>query len=737
MKLKPETFKCILMVIFFMLLALWGIITFYAPRLPDYPASTYICDKDGNPIRTILGDGDVRCKPIVLSQAGEWATKALIAAEDKRFYRHSGIDLIAAMRAVGQNIIWHRVVSGASTLSTQVIRMSTPRQRTVMTKILEAVSALQMERRFSKDDILTQYLNRMPLGGNLVGIQAASRKYFGKDAADLSLAEASLLAGLPQAPSRFRPDRRLKRALKRRKFVLQRMQNLGFITAKEKQQAEEQIMEIKMQPDPFFAPHFCELVKQSFITNKNIIRKKSEIRTTLNRELQDIAVATLKEHNRKLQGKSIFGGAVVIIEVATGNVVALVGSPDYDDNAHAGKVNCAIMPRSPGSTLKPFAYAMALDRGLITPGKVIADVPLYFKDYTPQNFDYEFRGLVTARQALVDSLNIPALSIVKDVGLNEFVTELRRVGLASLNQSAMHYGLSVVLGTGEVKLLNLVNAYACLARQGEYMPYKLLAGENNFKKEQIFSAGAAWMIADMLSGNERSMAIVGHAADVTMPRIAWKTGTSSGGRDAWTVGYNPEYAIGVWLGNPDGSGLDGLVGIEDAAPVVMEIFRQIYPDGRSPWYRKPDLVSVRKVCADSGCPVSRCCESSVDDYYMPGISDPAQCRVHTVGSDDKIRERYPAAISSFFDKMSGNCGENVRIVKPQNGESFVISDDLLPAVQKIELKAVAEGTLCWFVDGRLIATTDNPVSWQLRKGMHEIVCTDLSGVADSVNITVD
>ena len=699
--------KYILITILIIVTIFWAAITFRAPRLNDYPASTYICDKDGSPMRTILGKDDSRCKPVKLSASGDWVVKSLIAAEDKRFYHHCGIDFLAAIRAMVQDVFRRKIISGASTISTQVIRMSTPRQRTIITKVSEAVSALQMERRFSKDDILEQYLNRMPLGGNLIGIQVASRKYFGKDAADLSLAEASLLAGLPQAPSRFRPDRRLKRALKRRKFVLDRMQKLGFITAKEKQQAEEQVIEIKRVPDPFFAPHFCELVKANLPAGKNIVGKQSEIRTTLDREMQKIVEKALKKYSRKMQSKSIFGGAVVIIEVATGNVVAMVGSPDYNDKNHAGKVNCAIMPRSPGSTLKPFAYAMAFDNGFITPGSILDDSPLYFKDYTPQNFDYKFRGKVTARRALVDSLNIPALSIVNKLGLDEYVAELRSVGLTSLNQPAIHYGLSVVLGTGEVKLLNLVNAYACLARQGKYMPYKLLAEDNNAGKEQIFSAGAAWMISDILSGNERAMALLGYSADVTLPRIAWKTGTSSGSRDAWTIGYNPEYVVGVWIGNPDGSAGEEITGIEDAAPVVMEIFRRIYPDGRSPWYDKPDSVVTRKICAGRG-----------EDYYMPGISDPALCRVKDVSKRAVEQKR-------------------LKIVKPQNGEEFIISDDLSGAVQSIELKAIADGELYWFIDGCFLAKTDHSATWQLQKGRHEITCTTTAGQSASAEITVE
>jgi penicillin-binding protein 1C len=696
------------------------------PQLNEYPASLYICDRSGSPMRTILGPGDMRCIPVTLAAGGEWTAKALIAAEDKRFYSHGGVDAIAAVRALAQNLVYCRRVSGASTISTQVIRMNSPRSRNLSTKAIESVSAVRMERELSKDQILEQYLNRMPQGGNLVGVQAAAVRYFGRDAADLSLAEAALLAGLPQAPSRFRPDRRLKRALKRRAFVLERMQKLGFITAEQQAAAENQVPDIKPHPDEFRAPHFCEFVMRHL----NVSGDRRNVTTTLDAEMQGYAETALQRHLPQLHNKDAFGGAVVVIDVASGAVAAMVGSPDYDDLDHAGRVNCAVMPRSPGSALKPVAYVMALDRGLITPGKVVDDSPIYFKDYIPKNFDYKFRGRVSVRRALADSLNIPALTLVNSIGLNKFVGCLQQLGLDSLNRTAEDYGLAVVLGSGEVKLINLVNAYACLARQGIYLPYRVLPSAPNASTtvsgRRVFSSGAAWMIADMLSGDERLTAISGNAADIELPRIAWKTGTSSGARDAWTVGYNPEYVVGVWLGNPDGCGSDGLLGVEDAAPIVMDVFRRIYPDGNSPWYDRPDTVAVRKVCPDSGCPAGRGCKSAVDDFYMPGVSDPAKCSLHRRGTS-KIGPGDPLAQTE------------VRIRQPQNGEVFVLSDDIDASLQRISLTADCgdAGKLCWFVDGSPLASGSAAASWQLKKGRHEIICVLPTGKSDTVNITVE
>jgi penicillin-binding protein 1C len=684
--------------------------------LADYPVSFYICDKDGDAMRTVLGPDDCRCAPVSLAAAGEWLPKALIAAEDKRFYRHGGVDMIAVARAVVLDVVCRRIVSGASTISTQVIRMSNPRQRTFATKAIEAVTAIQMEQRLSKSEILEQYLNRMPVGGNLVGMQAGARRYFGKDAADLSLGEAALLAGLPQSPARFRPDRYLKRALKRRAFVLERMQALGFVDAAERERAERQTMNVMPHADAFRAPHFCELVKQKLNAGAVAI-DKFKVTTTLDSSLQSIAEDVLASYRQHLAGKLVYGGAVVIIDVASGDVLAMVGSPDYDDEKHAGRVNCAVMRRSPGSALKPFAYAMGFDCGMITPGSVLQDRPLYFKEYTPRNFDYKFRGAVTARTALIDSLNIPALSLVNRLGMNSFVAELHRLGLVSLDKAVSGYGLSLVLGTGEVKLLNLSNAYACLARGGIYKPYRLWAGQAG-AGARVFSAGAAWLVTDVLSGPGRAMAAVGHAGDVVMPRVAWKTGTSSGGRDAWTIGYNPEYVVGVWLGNASGVRGQELTGIGDAAPIVMDVFRQIYPAGRAPWFERPESVAVRKVCAVSGRPVGQQCVDAVDDFYLRGVSDPGLC--HKKHNGQRELEGHP-----------------LQIVKPLDGDVFVMSDDIAADSQRIMLKATSDDArLFWFVDGRFLAGNASS-QWQLVRGQHEIVCSDEHGRSAAVQIMVE
>jgi penicillin-binding protein 1C len=418
------------------------------------------------------------------------------------------------------------------------MRMTRPQPRTLAVKAGEALHALQMETRLTKPEILSQYLNRAPFGGNLAGVEAACRAWFGKSAAQVSLAEAALLMGLPQSPGRLRPDRNPEGAAKRRDYVLARMEETGAITADERAAASATPVEVSRSAPPFLAPHLCDLLLRR---HPGVV-----VRSTLDTRLQAVAEHALRAHSEKLGPRGIHGGAVIIVDVPTSSVVALAGSPDYFDARHAGQVNGATARRAPGSTLKPFVYLEAFDRGLLTPDSVIADVPVRYAGYEPANFDHQFRGPVSVREALVASLNIPALKTLEQIGLDTGLARLRAAGLQSLDRPASHYGISLALGSAEVTLLELAEAYAALARLGEHRPLRLCDSDPDGPATRIASPGAAWLLADVLSGPERALQASGHMADTEGPRYAWKTGTSMGHRDAWTVAYGPRHVVAVW-----------------------------------------------------------------------------------------------------------------------------------------------------------------------------------------------
>ena len=714
----------------------WMMFPFPSAKLATYPTSAIISDRNGRALRMVKGDDDVVCLSVRLDEVGPWVVPALIAAEDKRFYQHPGIDPLAILRAIIQDITSKQIVSGASTISSQVVRLIESRPRNWRSKLIEAFRALQMERLLTKKQILEQYLNRAPFGSDIVGVEAASLRYFGKSTRDLSLSEAALLVGLPQAPSRLRPDRHLDQACRRRDTVLSRMAERGFINDEQRRAARAQPIACCRREAILRSPHFCDLVEARYGAQRSA-------RTTLDERLQQIAEDVLAGHARQLSQKDISNGAIVIIEVSTGAVRAMVGSPDFRDDRHAGQVNAAVARRSPGSALKPFVYAMAIDEGICTPATVLADVPMIFPAYRPENFDREFLGPVTVREALVRSLNIPALTLTEQVGQENFMHLLRRAGFTTLEKPCAHYGLGVVLGSGEVTLLELANAYACLARLGTYRPYRLLEKEKTNPPTRLFSAEAAYLVAEMLSGDERALEVCGHAADVKLPRVAWKTGTSSGFRDAWTVAYNPDYVVSVWLGNHDGHGSSDLVGNEAAAPLAYDIFRRLYPDGEGPWFHSPDGLKTRLVCARSGLPSNEYCGAVVPDPYIPGISATRECAVHQRVPFNR-QTQLPVRWGALNDdrRTVERDARQFRITAPVSGEVFCLIGNVATIKQEIALSISTDSAsekLYWFVDGVMFRACEpgQTVFWPLKKGRFVITCSDSLGCNDSVKIQVE
>lgn len=696
--------------------------TYPREGLARYPGSVRILSCDGQPLRVQPGAEGVLCLPVPLDQTGEWTARALVAAEDKRFFRHHGVDPVALARAAVLDVVCRRVVSGASTLSTQVIRLVRPRRRTLATKAIEALQALRMERLLTKSAILEQYLNRAPFGANLVGVEAASRRYFGKAARDLSLGESALLAGLPQSPTRLRPDLHPAEALRRRDYVLRRMQRLGQITPAQRRAAQRPPELVARPRLPFEAPHFCDLV----LARGG--REGGEIRSTLDPRLQSITDGALARRALDWRRAGIGGGAVVVIDVRTGAVRALSGSPDFFDGGRAGQVNGATARRSPGSALKPFVYAMAFDQGLATPGTVLRDEPRRYRDYDPRNFDGDFQGRVTVRRALVESLNIPALALTEAVGTERFLSRLRALGLTTLQRSPDYYGVSLALGTAEVRLLELADAYACLARLGDYVPCRIAESAPRADAVRLFSAEAAYLVADVLGGEERALAVIGHEADARLPRVALKTGTSTGCRDAWSVAYNPEYVVGVWAGNPDGAPAPALKGIEIAAPLAYEVFRQLYPEGDAPWFARPAGIGARAVCAETGRVPDADCDCTVEDLYIRSVSDSALCACKRAESVN------PTALAE--PRRRGP-----RIRRPCDQAQYRLCS-FAPGTQAIPLEAgggAPAEPLYWFVDGAPLATATAGAQllWTLERGRHVIACSDALGRSDRVTLLVE
>ena len=717
------------------LTGLWFVFPFQKAPLYDLPVSTVWCDRDGNPMRIHLSEGGFDCRTGYVYSEADWIAKAVVAAEDQRFWGHRGVDFLAVLRSLKQTATSMRRVSGASTVSMQLLRLSCPRKRNLMTKGIEAFRALQMERQLTKQEIITLYLNRAPFGANLIGIESAARRYFARGAHDLSLGEASLLAGIPQSPTRFNPVKNLAAAKKRQAYVLKRMVACSFITREQMDNALDQPLRFQANRYPFLAPHFCDTCC------RGAVHGSSEVQTTLNPGLQRTIEDALRKYTPTLRSESIAGGAVVVLDAKTSEVLAMVGSPDFRARVKGAQVNAAVSPRSAGSTLKPFAYALAMERGMITPMRVLYDIPATFSDYDPTNFDKNHCGIVTVRDALVRSLNMPALDLEKRIGQPLFYAKLKELGLKTISDSPDHYGLGLVLGNAEVTLMDLSNAYACLARGGIYKPYTTIPLTAD-SGTRVFSDEVSWLISDVLSGDERAMASSGTVADIKIPKLAWKTGTSSGFRDAWTIAYNPEFVIGVWLGNPNGSPSKFLVGRKAATPIVWDICRQLYPSGNGPWFTQPNSIEEREVCAVSGQSASRNCTHRIHDYAIKDVSRYETCEVHLQGAEAV----WPVQVEAFLktrQRADESADKNELVITtPANGSSYLyLPDTHEPQNQRIPCTANfsnSSADLHWFVNDNYIGASKSggTIFWPLRKGRHRIVCADTNGKSRAVVISV-
>lgn len=694
---------------------LWVALPFPRPLLDPPPASTLITDRAGRPLRLLLSGSETVSRPVNLSQTGRWLAGAVVAAEDKRFRRHPGIDPAAALRALGANLRSGRIVSGASTLSTLVVKLATARRRRSLgAKISEGFRALQMERIVSKDRILEEYLNRAPFGGNLVGAEAAAERYFGRPAAALSLGEAALLAGIPQAPERWRPDRHPGPARERRDWVLSRMERLGVIGPREARAARDEPVLSRAAPFAFAAPHFCESIPRELLV-------PGTLRTTLDPRLQALAEAAIRVSGAELARRGAVSGAAVIIHVPTGEVRALVGSPDYFARP-AGQVNCAAARRSAGSTLKPFIYCAAFDLGLASPGTRLADTPLDRGGYRPRNYGSDYSGPLSARAALLRSLNIPAIRLLERIGVERMLGILARCGFTTLNRPPGEYGLALAAGGGEVTLLELTNAAAVLARGGRYLPWRMTFSPPP-PPRKVFSPEACWLVSEILSDPSR---LPPGTAGESPAGFAWKTGTSNGHRDAWTVAWNEEYALGVWFGNPDGTPAEALVGVEAAAPAAAALFRGLYPQGAPPPPPPPPGCRLREICAFSGLPAGKNCSLRDRELFIPGVSPARTCRLCQAG-----KAELPAAPAA---------AGRPRIVSPRPGAIRLLAgrDGALPL--RAELAgAGTEARLYWFANGKALGTTrpGEECFWTPSPGTHTIACALRDGGGDSVRITVE
>jgi len=549
------------------------------------------------------------CFPVPLDRISPHVVRVILAAEDASFYSHSGVDYNAVCRALWQNLSSARRISGASTISMQLAGMALPPGRhDLKRKFLQAALARKMERRHAKEEILTEYLNRIPFGGKICGVEAAARYYFGLPAAQLNLAEATFLCGLPQKPNYLRPDRHPARAKERQRIVLKLLTRRGKLTAEEAQRILRQ--EPLRLRDFRYRSTFEGAADPGELRHVFAAAKKGGTRTTIDRELHFRVLALLRAQQQRLKGVS--SGAALLVDNGTGEVLVYIGTLDFSAKPD-GEVDVVRAVRSAGSSLKPFIYAEAVSGGLLVNSTVIPDAPLRYGNYAPGNYDGRFRGKVTAGFALSHSLNTPAVRLVAKLGETRVCETFRRAGLAGNRFGRKQSpGLSLALGTEGYTLWDITRAYAMLASGGVPVELSLTPGAGGKKAgRRCFSEAVCLMISTML--RERPFGYGGLD-------VAWKTGTSNNNCDGWCFAYTPDYTLGVWFGNKDGRRAAVLSGASAALPAACEIFELLYR-GKTPprWPDKTKILELRELCAESGLTPGVFCPRRSRQTAIPGL----------------------------------------------------------------------------------------------------------------------
>ncbi|MCF0049692.1 penicillin-binding protein 1C [Dyadobacter sp. LJ53] len=599
---------------------LFLILDFTFPFQPKISYATQITDHKGNVIHAFLSKDDKWRLYASVSEITPLLRKTLIYKEDQHFYAHPGVNPFAIVRAGVRNVFTGRRTSGASTITMQVVRLIEPRKRTYLNKILEIHRALQLELHYSKAEILQMYLNLVPYGGNIEGIKAASLLYFGKPPQLLSLSEITALTIVPNRPSSLRPGTRNEALRIARNEWLHRFQEEQLFDKNIIQDALNEPLVVKRLQAPKLAPHLALRLKKEH-------PDQPVIHSQLKMQLQSQIEEQVKNYINRRKTMNIHNASVLVVNNETMEVEAYIGSADFNNPFDGGQVDGVKAVRSPGSTLKPLLYAAAFDQGLITPKNIVNDVPSNFSGYEPENFDQHFNGPVTAEFALANSLNIPAVKILKEVSTPVLISKLRKAGLKTIDKQAKDLGLSMILGGCGVTLEELTRLFAAFSNEGELKRLRYTSETALDKKGMpIISPEAAYLLTNILTQITRPDLPTNFDNTYHLPKIAWKTGTSYGKRDAWSIGYNRRYTIGVWVGNFSGEGVPELSGANTATPLLFSIFNALDYNSPKGWYRTPANVSLRKVCAASGDIPSEFCTHQILDQYIAGVSAYKKCQ---------------------------------------------------------------------------------------------------------------
>ena len=753
--------------------------------------STVVVDRRGVPLYESLSGDGTRSEHLDAAHLPPMLVAATVAAEDRRFWSHVGVDPIAIARAARRNLAEGTIVEGGSTITQQVAKLllnrrAPRRTRGTLEKIREATLALRLEHRLEKQDILALYLNLAGYGNQVVGVGRASRAYFGCEPSMLTPAQAAFLAGLPQRPSGYNPFRKPASAIARQQSVLRRLEQSRALTSEQANEARAEQLRFTRTSSPFLAPHFVEMVLASAGS-----ARPPRIVTTLDAGLQREIAGIIRSHRAALERHGAANVAVVVLDNARGEWLAWEGSGDYGDGAHGGAINGPVTPRQPGSALKPFTYALAFESGF-TPASPLADIPSHFPTaeagvlYSPRNYDGRYRGPLLARRALAGSENVPAVALASELGVPSLLRFFDRAGFTTFDRTPSYYGLGVTLGNAEVRLDQLVAGYAAFARGGEWLEptWSLPAesgshggpnsGASGFSRKTtarerrtLVSPTTAYWIGDILSDDDAREYIFGRGSSLEFPfNVAVKTGTSQAYHDNWTIGYTRAVTVGVWVGNFDRTPLRMSTGVTGAAPIfhaVMLAATKRLHDGTAgvdhvPIVAAPEALPEREICALSGMPANAWCPSRRRER-LPSADD-RPCSWHHQ-SEDGVLTIWPPHYREWA-RANGLVHDSrpvvvpaarrthpvaapvarvaLQIVNPPSGATYFIDPTLRREFQTLSLRALTSepGPIEWEVSGRPLGTvpSDQPLSWPLTPGTHRIAARDGRGHVAEASVVV-
>lgn len=724
-------------------IGLMGLLSFFYPIFGpilsfNEVASVKILDRNGYLLREVLSAQQGKGHWSPLSEISDRAVEAMVTSEDRRFYYHCGIDPTALARAAWQNISSGQVVSGGSTITQQVIRNIYHFPRNIFFKAVEMWFAVRLEYTLSKKEILEQYFNRIPFGNQTFGIEAASQLYLGKSAKNLTWAEAAFLTALPKSPTQYNPYKHLNLAKQRQSFILAKLFERRKISSEELERARYEPVSLFPKSAAFLAPHFCDYLLQNRYVDS------VSIHTTLDLTLQNEVEKIVKGQIENVRSDNVTNAAAIVIDNETGDILAMAGSSGYFDEQHDGQFNAVFAKRQPGSALKPFTYAAAMNRGL-TAATIIPDIetviPSEKAHFTPQNYDNKFHGPVRARIALACSYNVSAVRVLQNIGVESLLSVLHACGMESLSEPPEYYGHGLTLGNGEVSLYELTRAYSILANYGHLIEPRFIQERPvRVIRDNIFSTQVCFLITDILSDPSARVPSFGFDSPLSLPfPCAVKTGTSSDFKDNMTVGYSGDYTVGVWVGNFDNTPMKQISGVTGAGPIFHDIMIRLYNNHTPRNFPVPPEIKKINICAFSGLLLHKGCSTLAEEFFVEGTEPNDLCSFHKLDGSINFALLAPE-YQKWLDHYSHNGqivfnnkdftanqshSEKLKILHPKDKSVFKIDPNVKLAYQSIYFDALPSGQMTevrWFVNGIFYKAVKEPfgVFWNLTPGQYRL-----------------